>query len=112
MSNPQTPIETPLIERDKQELVNIIGRYGEELRWYVDERNRLLEIVEKPHRLQQAADPPAPEAPSATQGAEINHVEALELAQMKQATSNLARCYLDLRKQASLTSASAPKDKL
>jgi hypothetical protein len=38
---PQTPLDVPLAERDKGELLTILGHYREELQWYVDERNRL-----------------------------------------------------------------------
>jgi hypothetical protein len=41
MAQPMEVIEVSLIERDKQELVEIIARYKEELKWYVDEVRRL-----------------------------------------------------------------------
>lgn len=42
MSETVTPIDVPLIDRSKEELVAIIGRLKENLSWYVEERNRLI----------------------------------------------------------------------
>lgn len=41
------PNSVPLSQRTKDELVVIIGRYSEELKWYVEERNRLIAEVER-----------------------------------------------------------------
>jgi hypothetical protein len=38
----QTPIAVPLTDKSKEELVRIVEMMQEDLRWYVDERNRLL----------------------------------------------------------------------
>jgi hypothetical protein len=49
--NAQTPIPVPLADKSKEELVRIIEMMQEDLRWYVDERNRLLAAQSQPSSL-------------------------------------------------------------
>jgi hypothetical protein len=60
---PMAVIEVPLIRREKEELVQIIERLKEELRWYVDERNRLIAEAEKLPTVKEDAPPfPSPQS--------------------------------------------------
>jgi hypothetical protein len=43
----QTPIQVPLQEKSKEELVHIVEMLTVEMQWYVSERNRLLELDNK-----------------------------------------------------------------
>jgi hypothetical protein len=52
--NTYSPENKPDILRSKDELVGMLGRYRENLAWYVEERNRLIEELGAFKREQQA----------------------------------------------------------
>lgn len=56
MSDASVPVEIPLIQRNKAELVRHIGRLEDNLKWYVDERNRLLKLGEELSHIQSASN--------------------------------------------------------
>jgi hypothetical protein len=91
----QTPIAVPLTDKSKEELVHIVEMMQEDLRWYVDERNRLLAHAPAesaaPERDSQKVDPLADRPTFSTPHA-ASLVESIKTTVSSRTTTN-GPCY-------------------